>query len=126
MLEIRSKHNFRGSPYHYIPTEGVAITFIVLYALSTRTSTILILFGISTHSLHSYSPRASHLLPNVVALTNRLPVWPPRDHWLVSEIVVQLLTEPVVAFRNAVRMPSALYCVSVMSANYFQESQRLF
>ncbi|KAF8170088.1 RTA1-like protein [Pholiota molesta] len=35
MLEIRSKHNFRGSPYHYIPTEGVAITFIVLYAFST-------------------------------------------------------------------------------------------
>jgi hypothetical protein len=126
MLEIRSKHNFRGSPYHYIPTEGVAITFIVLYAFSTRMSTTLILFRIPTHSLRSCSPRASHLLSNVVALTNRLPVWSPRDHRLVGEIVVQLLTESVVAFRNAVRIPLAMYCDSVMSANYFQESQRLF
>lgn len=30
-----SRHEFRGSPYHYIPTEGVAITFIVLFGLST-------------------------------------------------------------------------------------------
>ncbi|KAF9033577.1 RTA1 like protein-domain-containing protein [Panaeolus papilionaceus] len=27
-------HNFHGSPYHYVPTEGVAITFIVLFGLS--------------------------------------------------------------------------------------------
>ncbi|KAF8157805.1 RTA1-domain-containing protein [Crassisporium funariophilum] len=30
-----TRHNFGGSPYHYIPTEGVAITFITLFALST-------------------------------------------------------------------------------------------
>lgn len=30
-----ARHDFRGSPYHYIPTEGVAITFIALYGLST-------------------------------------------------------------------------------------------
>ncbi|KAF8965860.1 RTA1-like protein [Flammula alnicola] len=34
-IVARAHHNFHGSPYHYIPTEGVAITFITLYALST-------------------------------------------------------------------------------------------
>ena len=27
--------NFRSSPYHYVPSEGIAITFIVLFGLST-------------------------------------------------------------------------------------------
>ena len=28
-------NNFRSSPYHYVPSESIAITFIVLFSLST-------------------------------------------------------------------------------------------
>ncbi|KAF8799461.1 RTA1-like protein [Phlegmacium glaucopus] len=31
----RLRNNFRQSPYHYVPTEGVAIAFIILFGVST-------------------------------------------------------------------------------------------
>ncbi|KDR83263.1 hypothetical protein GALMADRAFT_239130 [Galerina marginata CBS 339.88] len=34
---LAAHHNFQGTPYHYIPTKGVAAAFISLYGLSTLT-----------------------------------------------------------------------------------------
>jgi len=105
-LYSRAAHRmFRASPYHYIPIRGIAIMFIVLFAIST--SEILDSLGLCRiftvlHFFYSNSRRSSCILPHVVALSYCLSLWYSRNFRVVRETVVKFWPTEPRAIRDAV------------------------
>jgi len=103
-------HDFRGSPYHYIPTEGVAITFITLYGLSTLIHTsqavyyrmwwllptvclcgILEVMGWSARLWSSFSPKLSSPFEMQITATILGPTPLLAANFVIFGIVIQRL-----------------------------------
>jgi hypothetical protein len=53
--------NFRTSPYHYVPSEGIAITFIVLFGLSTGKKVFFCTICVSSFCVKSIATLVVHL-----------------------------------------------------------------
>lgn len=77
MLEARAHHSLHGPPYHYIPTRWIAILYIVLYGISTRTFLFHIIgrlmMNVFCLSSHPFGPGRE--VSHVVASTHSMFVW---------------------------------------------------
>jgi len=108
-------NNFRSSPYHYVPSESIAITFIVLFSLSTGTKVFIALsasafFRVkSTSTFPSGSLRLCHFLPHVVAVSYNWSLWCTRDSGMVSSTLVKFFTITRGTIQNAVSFLSKFY-----------------
>ena len=97
-------NNFRSSPYHYVPSESIAITFIVLFGLSTGKK----IFFVSSFCVKSISTLPSgslglcYFLPHVVAVSNNLSLWYTRDRGMVRSSLVKFFTVTRGTIQNAV------------------------
>ena len=87
--------NFRTSPYHYVPSESTAITFIVIFGLSTGKKVFIhhgVLLFVLNLSRTSDSLRLCNFLPHVVAISYNWSLWCTRGPGMVRSTLVKFFT----------------------------------
>ena len=104
-------NNFRSSPYHYVPSESIAITFIVLFGLSTGKKVFFVSFFCvkSISTLPSGSLGLCYFLPHVVAVSYNWSLWYTRDPGMVRSTLVKFFTVTRGTIQNAVSFQFFLF-----------------
>lgn len=111
--------NFRTSPYHYVPSESIAITFIVLFGLSTGKKVFFCTVCISSFCVKSIStlPSASLgpscFLPHVVAVSYHWSLWCARGLWMVRSTLVKFFTLTRHTIQNSVSFHFFIHFITV-------------
>ena len=114
-------NTFRKSPYHYVPSESIAITFIVLFGLSTGKILFFFFCTICVNSfvlnlswtLPSSSLEPSYFLPHVVAVSYHWSLWCARGLWMVRSTLVKFFTLTRHTIQNSVSIHFFIHFITV-------------